>query len=396
MTLTAPATSPFRRVAAVDLLRGFLMVVMALDHTRDFFSNATVDPTDPLTSWPALFFTRWITHLCAPGFVALAGTSIYLQRQRGRTHNEVAQKLITRGLWLIFIEVAVMSFGILFTYKFHFLQVIYAIGGSMIILAALQYLPTKFVATYGILIVALHNLFDNVDPDQLGHWASLYKLTMTPGAILSHGKLFIFVDYPLLPWSGILALGYAFGAIVTLSPHRRRKLCIVMGACTLAIFTALRLTNAYGDPIAFMPRATAMRTAMSFFQLLKYPPSLLYTLATLGFLLLLFALADYALEHRWLPRFASILEVYGRVPFFYYVPHFFIIHLAMVATLMVRAHSIHAQLWAPLVAPPPPGWGFSLPVVYAIWITVVASLYFPCRWFANLKARRHDWWLRYL
>jgi uncharacterized membrane protein len=396
MTLTAPAASPIRRVATVDLLRGFLMIVMALDHTRDFFSNAAVDPTDPLTSWPSLFFTRWITHLCAPGFVALAGTSIYLQRLRGRSRNDVATKLVTRGLWLIFVEVAIMSFAILFTYSIHFLQVIYAIGGSMIILAALQYLPTKFVAAYGVLIVALHNVFDNVNPDQLGHWASFYKLMMTRGAILSHGKLFIVIGYPLLPWSGILALGYAFGAIVTLPPHRRRKLCIIMGAATLTILTALRLTNAYGDPIAFKQRATVMRSAMSFFQLTKYPPSLLYTLATLGFLFLLYALADYALEHRWLPRVASILEVYGRVPFFYYVPHFFIIHLAMVATLMVRAHSIHAQLWAPLVAPPPPGWGFSLPVVYAIWITVVASLYFPCRWFANLKARRRDWWLSYL
>jgi uncharacterized membrane protein len=394
MTLTAP--QPVRRIASVDLLRGVLMVIMALDHTRDFFSNATVNPTDPLNSWPALFFTRWITHLCAPGFVALAGTSIYLQRLRGRTHNQVAKRLVTRGLWLIFMELAVVSFVLTFTYKFHVIEVIYAIGASMVLLAGLQYLPTKFVALYGIAVVALHNLADPIDAASLGHFASLYTLTMQPGGFLSHGKLVAFVPYPMLPWSGVMALGYAFGAIVTLPPRRRRSISLVLGAFCLAVLTILRLTDSYGDQAKFTPLPTVTRSAMSFFQLTKYPPSLHFILATLGFLLLMFALADYVLERRWLPRLAAIVEVYGRVPFFYFVLHLLAIHLAVVFTLMARVHTLHPTLFAPFVGSPPPGWGFGLPTIYAIWIAVVIALYIPCRWFANIKARRRDWWLSYL
>lgn len=398
MTLTASqSANPSRhRIASVDLLRGVLMVIMALDHTRDFFSNAAVNPTDPLNSWPALFFTRWITHLCAPGFVALAGTSIYLQRLRGRTHNQIAKRLVARGLWLIFMELAVVSFVLTFTYKFHVIEVIYAIGASMVLLAALQYLPTKFVALYGIAVVALHNLADPIGADQLGHFASLYTLTMQPGGFLSHGKLVAFVPYPMLPWSGVMALGYAFGAIVTLPPRRRRSISLALGAFCLATLTILRLTDSYGDQAKFTPLSTVTRSAMSFFQLTKYPPSLHFILATLGFLLLMFALADYVLERRWLPRLAAIAEVYGRVPFFYFVLHLLAIHLAVVFTLMARAHTLYPTLFAPFVGSPPPGWGFGLPVVYAIWIAVVIALYIPCRWFANIKARRRDWWLSYL
>lgn len=192
------------------------MIIMALDHTRDFFSNALVNPTGPTQSWPMLFFTRWITHLCAPGFVALAGTSVYLQRQRGRTRGQAAQRLVSRGLWLLFVEVAIVSPGIFFTYHFHFLQVIYAIGGSMILLAALQYLPTTWVAAYGFAVVALHNLADRVSPDHLSHGAAAWKLLLSGGAFLDHGRLSALVMYPVLPWSGIMALGFAFGAVVAL------------------------------------------------------------------------------------------------------------------------------------------------------------------------------------
>src|ERR1700744_395190 len=177
-----------RRIATVDLLRGLIMIVMALDHTRDFFSSATVDPTNPLQSWPALYLTRWITHLCAPGFVALAGTSIYLQRQRGRSKTFMAKRLVTRGLWLIFVEIAIVSFGIFFTYHFHFLQVIYTIGASMIIMAALQFLPTWGVATYGLAVTFLHNLLDPIELSQLGHFAWLWKLLVVPGPFLRHGQ----------------------------------------------------------------------------------------------------------------------------------------------------------------------------------------------------------------
>ncbi|MEO7027789.1 MAG: heparan-alpha-glucosaminide N-acetyltransferase domain-containing protein [Acidobacteriaceae bacterium] len=385
-----------RRIATVDLLRGLIMIVMALDHTRDLFSSATVDPTDPHTSWPMLFFTRWITHLCAPGFVALAGTSVYLQRQRGRTANATAKRLVLRGLWLIFIEVAVVSFGIFFTYRFHFLQVIYAIGGGMIVLAALQFLPTRLVAIYGFAVVALHNLLDNIGPQQLGHAAGAWKLLVSPGAFLDHGHLWILDSYPVLPWSGVMAIGYAFGAIVLLPAAKRRLRSMQYGLATLALFVALRLTNLYGDPVRFERLATPAQTAMSFLQLTKYPPSLDFICATLGILLLLFALGDYALEHLWSPRALGVVEIYGRVPFFYFILHFYILHLLVLAVLMASAHSLHIHIWRPIIDPAPPGWGFGLPVVYAIWIAVVAALYRPCKWFAAVKARRRDWWLSYL
>jgi uncharacterized membrane protein len=390
------STSLNRRIATVDLVRGMLMIIMALDHTRDFFSSATVDATDPLQSWPALFFTRWITHLCAPGFVALAGTSIYLQRQRGRSGTDMAKKLVTRGLWLICVEVLIVSFGIFFTYHFHFLQVIYAIGGSMIILAALQFLPTRFVALYGFAIVFLHNLLDRIPPPHPGLASDAWKFLIMPGAFIDHSRLWILDTYPILPWSGIMALGYAFGAIVLLPPAKRRVRSMQLGLAALALFITLRLTGLYGDPIIFKPLGTFTRTVMAFFQVTKYPPSLQYVCATLGILLVIFSIADRALERHIASRPLGVVEVYGRVPFFYYIPHFYILHLLMVATAMITMHSIHIHLWKPVFDQPPPTWGYGLPIVYGIWIAVVAVLYFPCKWFAGIKARRRDWWLSYL
>lgn len=388
-------TSPSRRIAAVDLLRGLIMIIMALDHTRDFFSNAGVDPTDPLKSWPALFFTRWITHLCAPGFVALAGTSIYLQRQRGRSKSFMAKRLVTRGLWLIFVEVALVSFGLFFTYKFHFLQVIYAIGASMIIMAALQFLPTWGVGAYGFGVTFLHNLLDPIELTQMGHLAWLWKLLVIPGPFLRHGQFWAFDAYPVLPWSGVMALGYTFGAVVLMPAADRRRFSLRLSIIFLALFAVLRSTSAYGDSSSFRDVGSFTRTTMSFFDVTKYPPSLQYVLVTLGVLLVLFVIGDYALERRKITRALGVVEVYGRVPFFYYVPHFYIIHLASLFTVMTVMHSVHVNIPTPF-NPPPPQAAFSLPIVYLIWIAVVAVLYLPCRWFANLKARRRDWWISYL
>ena len=393
---TSASETLSRRIATVDLIRGLLMIVMALDHTRDFFSSATVDATDPVNSWPALFFTRWVTHLCAPGFVALAGTSIYLQRQRGRSAGEMAKKLVFRGIWLIFMEIAIVNFGIFFTYSFHFLQVIYAIGGSFIVLAALQFLPTKMVAAYGFVVVCLHNLLDGIGPNQLGSAAWLWKLLVAPGAFLHDGKVTAFVAYPVLPWSGIMALGYAFGVVVLMPAKRRRAMALWMGVASLVVFCVLRLGGWYGDPLSFKHLPTFTHTAMSFFQLTKYPPSLQYTTATLGVLLVLFAIGDLMLERRRMTRALGVVEIYGRVPFFYYVPHFYLLHVLAVVVLMFASHTIHVHPPLAFFSPPPANASFGLPVVYAIWISVVAVLYVPCRWFAGVKARRRDWWLSYL
>jgi len=202
--------------------------------------------------------------------------------------------------------------------------------------------------------------------------------------------------YPVIPWSGAMALGYAFGVVVLMPAPKRRRTSLQLGAISLALFAVLRWTNAYGDFVPFKHLGSFTRTTMSFFQVSKYPPSLQYFLVTLGILLVLFAIADYALERHWIPRALGVIEVYGRVPFFYYVPHFYIIHLAALFTLMMAMHTVHVHPAIPIFNPVPPQAAFSLPIIYLIWISVVAVLYLPCRWFAGVKARRHDWWLSYL
>ena len=385
-----------RRIAAVDVVRGLIMIIMALDHTRDYFSNATVSPNDPLHSYPILFFTRWITHLCAPGFVALAGTSVYLQRQRGRTRGEMGKKLVLRGLWLLFVEVAIVNFGIFFTYHFHFFQVIYAIGGSMIVLAGLQYVPTRWVAVYGFAVVLLHDVLHRIQPESLGHGAVAWEFLVSTGFFFHGDRPWLFVMYPLLPWSGVMALGYCFGAVVSLPAARRRAWSVRLGVGALVVFAALRATNWYGDSSPFKHLATKTQTAMSFFNVTKYPPSLQYCCVTLGVLLLVFAAADWALERRWIPRALGVVEIYGRVPFFYYVLHFYLLHVLALGTLMVVMHTVHVHPGLPFFSEAPAQATFSLPVVYGIWIAVVAALYLPCRWFAGVKARRRDWWLSYV
>jgi uncharacterized membrane protein len=394
--LDAPGASGFRRIATVDVLRGLIMIIMALDHTRDFFSNAGVDPTNPLQSWPLLFFTRWITHLCAPGFVALAGTSVYLQKQRGRSANDVAFKLLTRGVWLIFVEVAIVSFGLFFTYHFHFLPVIYAIGASMILLAALQYLPTRWVAVYGLAVVLLHNLLDPIHAAQLGAASGAWKLLISDGSFMRNGKLWVLVMYPVIPWSGIMALGYAFGRVVLLPGTERRRRSLQLGVVALALFAILRMTRVYGDPIVFHPSGTLSQRVMAFFQVTKYPPSLDYTCATLGFLLLLFVLIDKALEARWITKAMDIVEIYGRVPFFYYVIHFYVLHISALIALVVVTGAMPSSLSMHMFNPSAKAITCQLPVVYLIWIALVALMYWPCKWFAGVKARRRDWWLSYL
>jgi len=377
------------------VVRGLIMIIMALDHTRDFFSKAAIDPTDPMQSWPMLFFTRWITHLCAPGFVALAGTSVYLQKLRGRTSGEMGQKLVLRGIWLIFVEVAVVSFGLFFTYHEHFFQVIYAIGGSMIVLAALQYLPTRWVAAYGFAVVLLHDLLQRIQPEQLGRAAWLWEFVVSTGFFFRNDQLWAFVMYPLLPWSGVMAIGYVFGAVVSFPAEKRRVRSLQFGVVTLVTFVVLRATNWYGDSVKFVHLGSFERTTMSFFDVSKYPPSLQYLCATLGVLLVVFAVMDYALERRWIPRALGVVEIYGRVPFFYYVLHFYLLHVLAIVTLMCVTHTVHVSIAATAMGKVGHGW-VGLPGVYLVWICVVAVLYYPCRWFAGVKARRRDWWLSYL
>ena len=388
--LSGPAR---RRIDSVDVLRGLVMIVMALDHTRDFFSKARFDPLDLSRTTPALYFTRWITHFCAPVFVFLAGTGARLSLSRGRSPATLSRFLWTRGLWLVIVEATIVSFGWSFDPGFHtiVLQVIWAIGWSMAFLALLVRLPTAAVAAIGIAIVAGHNLLDSVRPEAFGPaawvWNVLHVSSWTP--IADPGGHAFMLVYPLIPWIGVIAAGYAFGTVYAWEPGRRRRFLLSLGAGLSLLFVALRWSNVYGDPRRWTPRRTPLLTLMDFLNCEKYPPSLLYLLMTLGPAILLLALLE-----RPAGAAGSKVVVYGRVPFFYYVLHIPLVHAMAIAIFIFR--------YGPVVMrygpgnPPPPDLGFGLPAVYLAWASAVAVLYLPCRWFAALKARRRDAWLSYV
>ena len=374
------------------MLRGLLMLLMAIDHTRDFFSRVHgFDPTDPERSWPALFLTRWVTHLCAPGFIALAGASVFLQRHRGKSAGQMSRLLLTRGLWLVLLEVTLIDFGWSFAFA-PALQVIWAIGVSMVFLATLQWLPTWCIGAIGASIVVLHNLLDGLHP--AGIW---WLLVHQQGPILAHGQMVWFVLYPVVPWIGVIAMGYAFGPVALLGPERRERMAAGLGMLFLAAFAALRLLHGYGDAFLFHRMMTPAETAMSFLEVEKYPPSLQYLLGTLGVLLLVYAVFDRATERGWLGGARRFVETFGRVPFFYYVLHIYLLHTG--ALLWTAARGMNWRFWlkpGAVFLDHLDGWGYSLPTVYLVWALVVLLLYWSCRWFAGVKARRRDWWLSYL
>jgi uncharacterized membrane protein len=385
------------RVESVDVLRGLLIVLMALDHARDYFSSAAIDPTDPIHSWPALFITRWVTHLCAPGFILLAGASVYLQRQR-KSAATLTRSLILRGLWLIFLEVTVVSFGWSFGFGVPILQVIWVIGVCMIALAGLQWLPTPAVGLFGAAVILAHNLLDPIHANALGRWSDAWHILHERGWLTFHARPIALYGYPVIPWIGVMAIGYCFGAVVTLAPERRQRISALLGALSLGAFALLRLTHSYGDPgPGFQHLGTPAHTLMSIFSVQKYPPSLHYLLATLGIVFLLFSILDRAVECARAPRLRTFFDVYGRVPFFFYIVHIFLIHTL---ALVIAAATI--PTWRFWITPDVvftshlAGWGYPLPIVYLVCSAVVLVLYPACVWFSRLKDSRRDWWLAYL
>ncbi len=394
---------PRVRVESVDVLRGLVMVIMALDHVRDFFSNYGGNPTDAATASGIIFFTRWITHLCAPTFVFLAGTSIYLQFLR-KPRPQLARFLVSRGLWLMVLEVVVVSSMLTFHPSPHFfmLQVIWVTGLSMILMAALIYLPLWLVTSSGAALVLGHNAFDWVNPATMGPFAgTLWRLLHVPGVLVSPASGYLWLNlYPFIPWPGIMALGFAFGTLLQRPPRQRRRTILSLGVASILVFALLRWSNLYGDPQPWKHQVSGERTFMSFLDVQKYPPSLLFVLVTLGVSLCLMATFEAWHGDDKFKRVRSILSVYGRVPFFYYVLHFTAIHLA--ALLTTAALGLDWRWWIRLspagsvFAGQPPGYGFSLPIVYLVWLTIVAFCYFPCKWFAGVKQRNRSPFLSYL
>jgi uncharacterized membrane protein len=362
---------------------------MALDHTRDFFSGARFDPTDLDRTTPALFLTRWITHFCAPVFVLLAGAGARLSLSRGRTRSALARLLFTRGAWLVLLEATLVQFGWTFDLPSRsvILQVIWAIGASMIVLAPLVFLPVAAVGLLGLAIVAGHNALDGLRAESLGPAAGLWRLLHEHVNLAPQSGLTIFNHYPLLPWFGVLAVGYGFGGLLEREPAERARILLRAGLVACAGFVALRATNLYGDPRPWSSREDPVFTVLSFLNCEKYPPSLLLLLMTLGPALL--ALAAFGTGRA---RLARPLVVFGRVPLFYYLLHVPLIHLMVAA--VGRAEGGAAMLRHP--GHFPRGFGYGLPAVYLAWISAVLLLYPLCRWFAGVKARRRSRWLSYL
>jgi len=390
-------------MVSIDVLRGFVMVIMALDHTRDFLSFARSAPEDVAHTSAALFFTRFITHYCAPVFAFLAGTGAFLSTRRGKSLNQVSGFFLTRGLWLLFLEFTVVDFAWGFVPWAHG-GVIWVLGLSMIVMAAIVWLPTRWIAALGLSMIATHNLLDPIRPAVFGKFYWLWIFLHSPGRIPITNHFSLSVRYVLIPWVGVMAAGFAFGAIL-LRPDRRRWI-LTIGICASVLFLAIRGINLYGNGLAeFAGRAARSAgpwttqssltfAVISFLNTLKYPPSLDYLLMTLGPALVLLGLLDGV---RFVGGFGKILLTFGRVPLFYYVLHLYVIHLlAILASLAFGQPIWHGTVIADS-AHAPAGYGHGLPFIYSMWLLVVAILYLPCRWFMEFKSHHRDWnWLSYL
>jgi uncharacterized membrane protein len=381
-----------KRLEPVDLLRGVIMIIMALDHTRDFFGIPGQNPTNLATASAALFLTRWITHFCAPVFFLLTGTGSYLSLRR-KSRGELSGFLLTRGLWLIFLEAVVLR---CFAYQFNvdfrvtMLVVLWALGWSMITLAALVWLPLRVIAGFGGVLIAGHNLFDSIRSAN-----PIWSILHSPGFVLNTPEHVVFVSYPLIPWIGVTAVGFVLGEIYNWDSDRRRALLVRLGSALVGAFLVIRAINIYGDASRWVLQKTTLFTVLSFLNATKYPPSLLFLLMTLGPALVFLSFVD-----RGTPRVLRPALTIGKVPLFYYALHFFLIHALAVVICYARYGTAHWMFESPDLAhypfSPPPGWGFSLPVIYLLWALVVSTMYPLCRWFAAVKERRRDAWLSYL
>lgn len=402
--MTASLKKAKSRIQSVDFLRGLVIVLMALDHVRDYVSNAAVDPLDIEQTDPALFFTRWITHFCAPIFIFLAGTSAGFQAHAGKRGKDLSMFLLTRGLWLIFLELTVVKIGWMFNpllfVGYHFMQVIWAIGVSMIVLAVLVWLPMRVIAAVSVVMIVGHHFLAPIDfavaselaqggpfPTATSFGEALWLTLHMQGAI-PVGPTTAFIAYPLIPWIGVMALGYVFAEIYTREAARRQSLMLKLGGASVALFFVLRAINAYGDPSHWEVQDSIIKTMLSFLNVTKYPPSLIFLLMTLGPALIILSFSE-----RWRGKAFDIFVMFGRVPLFFYVIHIYVAHLAAVVLATIQGHGASSAMTFFVFFPPE--FGVGLFGVYAIWIAIVVGLYFPSHWFAGVKKRSNKWWMSY-
>jgi uncharacterized membrane protein len=391
-----------RRLPAIDALRGLVMVIMALDHVRDFFHRDAMlfSPTDLARTTPILFLTRWITHFCAPVFMLTAGMGAFLWWKRNRTRRQLSAFLLTRGVWLVLLELVVMRGAYYFDYSLQYpilLLVLWSLGACMIALAALAWLPLRLLAVLSIAALTLHNCLDGVQATHFGSFAPLWNIFHQVGAFPVAGRLVI-VGYPLAPWTALIAAGFCLGRIFLMEPLARRRILLLIGSGSTLAFVILRAMNVYGDLAPWTTQRTAVYTLLSFLNCTKYPPSLDFLLMTLGPALLVLAYFD-TLSF----RSTNPLLVLGRVPLFFFVLHFYAAHAAAAIMAWLRyGHEAFAFLFVPMpsMGGPsqmfPAGFGYELWVVYVAWLLIVVGLYPVSRWFARVKSRRRDWWLSYL
>lgn len=389
------------RLSSIDALRGLIMIIMALDHVRDFFHIGAMSfsPTDLTQTTPILFFTRWVTHYCMPVFMFTAGIGAFFFGQR-HSRGELSRFLWTRGLWFVFLELAVLQFA----YNFNFassnvilLLVLWIFGICFVVMAGLVYLPIHWLAALSVVVIVCHNLLDNVDAASFGSAAPVWNVLHQPGGFKLAGRTFA-IAYPLLPWVFVIAAGFCFAQVFQIGPARRRRIMRWLGVGMTIAFVIVRAINHYGDPRPWEHQKSAVYTVLSFLNCTKYPPSLDFLLMTLGPALILLAYWD-GREF----RFGNPLIVFGRVPMFYFVLHFYLIHMLVVIAAFLRyGTSATGFIFnrVPSIGGPrqlfPANFGYSLWATYGFWLLTVVILYPVCRWFAGVKARRRDWWLSYL
>ncbi len=386
-----------QRIYSLDILRGLVIILMAIDHVRDFWSIEAFQPEDLTQTSPEYFFTRWITHFCAPVFLFLAGTSAFLYQLKLNDTKALSRFLLIRGLWLIFIEVIVINYswtlGLFWNEWGFFLQVIWAIGVSMIVLAGLVWLSDRWILLISMLLILGHNALNSIVPTDLGSMSWLWMMLHEGGWVgfNAQNSQGVYFAYPLIPWIGVMGAGYVFGHIMSFSPEKRTQWLYRLGIGAIILFVALRFSNWYGDTTDWQTQKNALYTFMSFLNTQKYPPSLLYLLMTLGpaFLLLIYFEKK---NHAWF----GFLKVFGRVPFFFYVLHFIVIHL----TSMLYFKLVYGE-WFDLgntrnSAQWPDFYEPSLLRLYAAWAVTIVFFYYLCRWFDRYKSTHKHWWLKFL
>jgi uncharacterized membrane protein len=397
----APARKLIRsnRITSIDLLRGIVMIIMALDHVRDYFHYDAFlySPTDLDKTNGFLFFTRFITHYCAPVFVFLAGISAHVYGSK-RSKRELSFYLLKRGIWLVFAEFFIITLGWTFnpSYPIFNLQVIWAIGISMIILSAIIYMKRLYILLGGILLIAAHNLLDNVHVPGNGVVTFLWSLLHEPADFIA-GRFNIFVRYPVMPWIGIIMMGYYFGGLYTAEYDavKRKETLLRSGLGAIILFIILRFFNFYGDAAQWSVQKNALLSILSFLNVTKYPPSLLYILVTLGLAMIFLSIAEKLLN-----TITEKITVFGRVPFFYYVIHIYLIHLFAIIGVIISGYHWSDMILANRVnrVAELKGYGFNLLIVYLVWVVLILLLYPCCKWFDRYK-RNHQSsksWLTYL